>query len=92
MILTIAEIKTLAQCAGLVLTDDSRTDAEQDEAEIAVAVCPEGGLIDTDEATVRHYAHVAYFYEYPEEGCVGLGADMSVCKLANPISNMPNGR
>lgn len=76
MILTIAEIKTLAQFAGLVLTDESRTDTDQDESEIAVTDCPEGGLIDTDAATVRHYVHVAYFYEYPDEGSVGLGDEL----------------
>ena len=76
MILTIAEIKTLAQFAGLVLTEESRTDTDQDESEIAVTDCPEGGLIDTDAATVRHYAHVAYFYEYPDEGSVKLGAEV----------------
>ena len=76
MILTIAEIKTLAQFAGLVLTDECLADCDQDESEIAVTDCPEGGLIDTDAATVRRYAHVAYFYEYPDEGSVGLGAEM----------------
>ena len=76
MILTIAEIKTLAQFAGIKLTEDSLSDKDQDDTEITVTDCPEGGLIDTDAATVRRYAHVAYFYEYPDEGSVGLGAEM----------------
>jgi len=81
MILTIAEIKTLAQFCGLVLTDESLSDHEQDETELAVTECPEGGLIDTDAATVRRYARVAYFYEYPDEGSVGLGDELPNASL-----------
>ena len=76
MILTIAEIKTLAQFCGLVLTDETLSDRDEDESEIEVTDCPDGGLINTDAATVRRYAHVAYFYEYPEEGSVGLGDEL----------------
>ena len=76
MILTISEIKTLAKFAGLVLTGATLADYEEDEVEIAVTDCPESGLIDTDAAAIRRYAHIAYFYEYPEEGSVGLGDEL----------------
>ena len=73
MILTIAEIRELAQFAGLVLTESSVADTDCDETEIAVEDCPDGGLIDPDDNLVCRYAHVAYFVDYPEEGSCGLG-------------------
>jgi len=73
MILTIAEIKTLARFCGLVLTDGSMDDKDQDETEIAVVNCPEDGLTNDDASVVFRYDHVAYFCEYPDEGSVGLG-------------------
>lgn len=76
MILTIAEIRDLAQFAGLVLTDECKSDTSEDESEIAVEECPEGGLIDTDAARVCRYAHVAYFANYPDEGSHGLGPEL----------------
>ena len=75
MILTIAEIKTLAQFCGLVLTDESLNDTDQDETEISVVDCPKCGLIDADANKMCKYEHTAYFYEYPEEGCIGLGKE-----------------
>jgi len=76
VILTIAEIRDLAQFAGLLLTDECRADTSEDESEIAVEDCPEGGLIDTDAARVCRYAHVAYFADYPDEGSHGLGPEL----------------
>ena len=76
MILTIAEIRDLAQFAGLVLTDECKADTSEDESEIAVEDCHDGGLIDTDAAKVCRYAHVAYFADYPEEGSHGLGPEL----------------
>jgi len=76
MILTIAEIKTLAQFCGLVLTDGSVNDKDQEETEISVVDCPKCGLIDADANKMRQYEHAAYFYEYPEEGCIGLGKEI----------------
>ena len=76
MILTIAEIRDLAQFAGLVLTNECKADTSEDESEIAVEDCPDGGLIDTDAAKVCRYAHVAYFADYPEEGSHGLGPEL----------------
>ena len=76
MILTIAEIRDLAQFAGLVLTDQCKADTSDNESKIAVEDCPEGGLIDTDAARVCRYAHVAYFADYPDEGSHGLGPEL----------------
>jgi len=73
IVLTIAEIKSLAQFCGLVLTNESILDQDQDDTEIAIDDCPESGLIDTDKLMVCRYAHIAYFEELPEEGCMGLG-------------------
>jgi len=76
MILTVIEIKTLAQFCGLVLTEECRTDHMEDESEIEVVDCPDGGIIDTDTAMVLRYDHVARFHEYPEEGVCGLGPEI----------------
>jgi hypothetical protein len=83
VILTIAEIKDLAQFAGLVLTDKCKADTSEDESEIAVEDCPDGGLINTDAARVRRYAHVAYFADYPDEGASGLGPELP------PVAGLP---
>lgn len=72
MNLTIAEIKHLAEFAGLTV-DASGMEDEMD-SEITVAPCPEEGIKDEDGITTRKYTgHIAYFAEYPEEGCIPLG-------------------
>lgn len=76
IILTIAEIKVLAEFCGLVLSEECKEDKDQEDTEIAIDDCPEGGLIDVDQAKVLHPAHVAYFYEYPDEGSMPLGPDI----------------
>ena len=86
IVLTIAEIKDLAEFCGLILTQESKDDKDQDETEVAVDDAPEGGLIDEDQARVLHHAHVAYFYEYPEEGSMPLGSELPTnCKNINQI-------
>lgn len=74
--LTIAEIMDLAQCAGLVLKEGCEPDADELQTEIVVMEGPKHGVRDDDGKTT-HYAHVAYFDEYPEEGCFPLGAELS---------------
>jgi hypothetical protein len=74
--LTVAEIKDLAESAGLVLDDTFKCDADDMETEIIVMECPKEGIRDEDDNRQRHYAHIAYFPEYPEEGCCPLGAEL----------------
>lgn len=68
--LTIDQIKDLAEMAGLKvdseITDDDR------ETEITVTLCPEKGV--DDDGTIKHYKHVAYHTDYPEEGVCPLGS------------------
>lgn len=73
--LTIAEIKDLAECAGLVLKEGCEPDADDLETEITIIDCPKDGVKDDDNRPT-HYAHVAYFDEYPEEGCYPLGEEL----------------
>ena len=70
--LTIKEIKELATFAGL----DVKTNLEIDdmEAEITLMPCPEDGLSDGDDMPKKKYTgSIAYFTEYPDEGCQPLG-------------------
>jgi hypothetical protein len=76
MILTVAEIKDLAEFCGLIFTKECKDDCSQDDTEISIEDCPEGGILDADEKKVYHPSHVAYFYEYPEEGSMPLGPDL----------------
>ena len=82
--LTVAEIKDLAEFAGFVLDPDRMPD-EQDEweTEIVVMDCPKEGVRDDDNKPT-HYAHIAYFADYPEEGSSPLGAE-----LAPPNAKLP---
>lgn len=75
MNLTIAEIKDLAEFCGLVLKEGSKNDTEQDDAEMVIVECPETGVKD-DDGVARRYAHIAYSYDYPEEGCMPLGPEL----------------
>lgn len=87
IVLTIAEIKDLAEFCGLILTQECKDDKDQDDTEVAVDDSPEGGLIDEDQAKVLHHAHVAYFYEYPEEGSMPLGPELPTpCKNIEVVS------
>lgn len=71
MQLTAAEIKDLAEMAGF--TVDTH-DIEMDQ-EFTVDDCPATGVKD-DDGTPRHYAHIAWDSEYPEEGVMPLGAEL----------------
>ena len=75
MILTVAEIKDLAECAGLVLEKD----VEFDEYELSTEICIEENKIVTgDDGISRQYNHIAYFHEYPEEGVYPLGDEVEL--------------
>lgn len=74
--LTVAEIKDLAEFAGLVLNQKFMPDADGLETEIIVIECPKDGVRD-DDGKPTHYAHIAYFAEYPEEGSHPLGPELT---------------
>lgn len=73
--LTVAEIKDLAEFAGLVLDKSVSYDDDELETEIVVMECPKEGVRD-DDGKPKHYAHIGYFAEYPEEGSYPLGAEL----------------
>ena len=75
--LTVAEIKDLAEYAGFTLDQTRMPDADEMETEISIMDCPQDGVKD-DDGKATHYAHVAYFAEYPEEGCYPLGAELAL--------------
>lgn len=83
MTLTVAEIKDLAECAGLALDKGVSYDADELETEIVVMDCPKAGVLD-DDGKPTHYAHIAYFAEYPEEGSYPLGDEVSEPAPYNP--------
>lgn len=72
-VLTVAEIADLAEFAGL--TVQRHADDMDMESEIAVLRCPPEGVTD-DEGTPRHYEHIAYYADYPDEGCGPLGEEI----------------
>ncbi len=75
MNLTISEIKNLAEFAGMTV-DLEGIDADEMESEISVVLCPKDGLLDDDGKTkIKYTGHIAYFSEYPEEGCHPLGEE-----------------
>lgn len=71
MKLTIKEIIRLAEFAGLEVDTVNLSDDET-ESEITIMDGPEGGFFD-GESLERYAGPVAYFSEYPEEGCCPLG-------------------
>lgn len=89
--LTVAEIKDLAECAGLALRTDVTYDADELETEIVVMECPKAGVRD-DDGKPTHYAHIAYFAEYPEEGSFPLGAEVEPPKPYNPDDDPTAGK
>lgn len=78
--LTVAEIYDLACMSGFTINHrpDFMPDADDMEAEIVIIECPKQGVRD-DEGKAIHYAHVAYFAEYPEEGSYPLGKEIGPC-------------
>ena len=71
--LTVAEIKDLAEAAGLALDKTVTYDDDQLETEYDIVACPPDGICD-DDGKPTHYRHVAYVAEYPDEGGFPLGA------------------
>lgn len=69
--LSVREIYDLAQFAGLSVGDLPEDEDEQD-ASLTVASCPEDGVLD-DDGVAQHFEWIAYYSEYPEEGCMPLG-------------------
>lgn len=73
--LTVAEIKDLAEFAGLAMNEDAMPDEDELDTEIQIINCPEGGVVN-DDGTKSRFAHVAYLVDYPEEGCCPLGDEL----------------
>lgn len=70
-VLTVEEIKQLAEFAGLKVEHFMPSD--ELETEIAITNCPTRGIKDPDNDSIMLYKHIAYFEEYPEEGVYPLG-------------------
>ena len=68
--LSVAEIRTLAEFAGLRV--GGKAEEEDKEVNIVVCLCDERGIKDEDTGEIIHSKHMAYFDEYPEEGCMPL--------------------
>lgn len=72
--LTIEEIRHLALLCGLVVAEPSEMDKEDErETEIAIAPWAAKGM-QGDDGMLPPHRYIAYFDEYPEEGCVPLGS------------------
>lgn len=78
IILTVAEIIDLVACAGFTLdpAQIAATDSDELETEITIEQCPTQGIAD-DDGMPRHYEKIAYFTEYPEEGAIGIGKEVT---------------
>lgn len=73
LILTGKEIEDLARCAGFQIVEQNYDDER--ECEIVIVDCPEDGIED-DDGKRTHYAHIAYFADYPDEGAFSLGDEI----------------
>lgn len=77
--MTMNEIIDLAEFAGLTVDRVGFSDDELD-AMLCIADCPKDGVHNDGEPgdpnTVSHYRYIAYYDEYPEEGCIGLGPEI----------------
>lgn len=72
--LTAQEIRHLAQFCGMVVQEPTASEAEDErETEIVVSPWPTKG-VKGDDGMLTPRKHIAYFEEYPEEGCVPLGS------------------
>lgn len=77
MTLTAEEIRHLAQFCGMVLQEPTVSEAEDErETEITIAPWPERG-VKGDDGMLSPHKHIAYYEEYPEEGCVPLDSKVS---------------
>jgi hypothetical protein len=73
IILNAKEIKDLAEFAGFTISSQfAASDEELEDEEFVVTDCPKEGTVD-DDGTARHYDHIAYLSDYPEEGVCPLG-------------------
>lgn len=86
MDLTISEIKNLAEFAGLQVNVDGMDD-EMDSV-LCVVPCPKGELLVDDVKPVKYEGNIAYFGEYPDEGCVPLGDVIEGERMINIIPAM----
>ena len=80
VILTGQEIRELAEFTGFTLHEPTPQYYEDIiETEISIDPCPKAGVkIEQPSGAyeIKHYPHIAYCYEYPEEGCVPLGEEI----------------
>lgn len=76
MILTILEIKQIAEFCGLIVSPIENND--DNETEIAIQDCPLQGV--DDDGKVIHSKYICYFEEYPDEGVYPIGS-------ANPTNH-----
>lgn len=74
IVLNAREIKDLAEFAGFTISSRFIIPDDEMETEYVVTDCPAEGTVD-DDGAVRHYDHVAYLSEYPEEGICPLGEE-----------------
>lgn len=76
MNLTLSEIKNLAEFAGMIV--DASGMSDDMDTEIVVEPCPKEGVADENGKNHRKYTgHIAYFYDYPDEGCLPLGTELT---------------
>ena len=72
--LTMEEIRHLAQFCGMVIAEPTDKEKEDErETEIVIAPWPTKG-VKGDDGMLPPHKHLAFFYEYPEEGCIPLGS------------------
>ena len=71
--LTIGEIINLARFAGLVIDPETADDPDDLDVEISIGPVPEKGLSADGVEGIKYNGHMAWFYEYPEEGVMPLG-------------------
>lgn len=71
--LTIHEIKDLAEFAGLRVAPVSKRDLPDMDAELTITKGPADGVRPHRPGELRRCQYVAYYTDYPEEGCHPLG-------------------
>lgn len=74
MKLTAEEIRHLANFCGMVIQEPTTSEKEEEsDTEIVIASWPEKG-VKGDDGMLSPRRYIAYYDEYPEEGCVPLGS------------------
>lgn len=76
------EIKDLAEFAGFTISSRFELTDDEMETEYVIADCPKEGTVD-DDGTARHYDHIAYLSECPEEGVCPLGEERTTTPESN---------